>query len=224
MRLVAWPPAAYRADDYYMNHVPGTRVWYKTVQAWPGTRVPYQLSPNDRASDRDFTRRSDPLNPRMAYDDSTPPLFESSSLLELPGAPGDQWARRTPARRGLVETQVVESALMNGRLEFSVYTPPGFSADQGPYPLVILFNGFTYVRGSIDAPTVLDNLIADGRIRAPVSVGRIFSATSRSSRRSQARSGAAVGPAAATSRPTFTGCRVDRRISLRIRFNTAWRR
>jgi hypothetical protein len=58
----------------------------------------------------------------MAYDDSTPPLFESSSLLELPGAPDDQWARRTPARRGLVETQVVESALMNGRLEFSVYT------------------------------------------------------------------------------------------------------
>lgn len=167
--LVGWPMAAWRADDYYMSRIPNTDVWYKTIQVQRGSRFLYWLSPNHRSdADRLYTDQPDPLNPRLFPED---PNFtvDLASVLETPGAPDDSWARRTPVRRGTVEQKTFTSTLMGNASDFWVYTPPGYAPSAGPYPLIVLFDGASYVRGEfIDALPTLDNLINDGRMRPAV--------------------------------------------------------
>jgi enterochelin esterase family protein len=47
-----------------------------------------------------------------------------------------------------------------------IYTPPGFSPLQQTYPLLVPFDGFSYVNpGMMNAPSTLDNLVNERRIR-----------------------------------------------------------
>jgi enterochelin esterase family protein len=72
-------------------------------------------------------------------------------------------------KRGVVEQSTFRSGLLKNERDMWIYTPPDFSPAAGPYPLLVLFDGFEYVRpGSIDAPTTLDNLISQRRIRPVV--------------------------------------------------------
>ena len=153
----------------YMSHFPGTDVWYKTVRLRRGTRIEYVISPNDRPANRWATAQLDPLNPRKFPDDPTY-RFYSQSVLDMPGAPDEQWALRTPIRRGAIEEKTVTSALVKGdQNQIWIYTPPGYSRSAGPYPLVILLDGAAYVSHRFGAaPATLDNLINDGRIRPAV--------------------------------------------------------
>jgi enterochelin esterase family protein len=50
-----------------------------------------------------------------------------------------------------------------------VYTPAGYDQGDAPVPLVIVFDGNTY-RGTVPTPTVLDNLIAAGRVPPVVAI------------------------------------------------------
>lgn len=155
------------AHGDYMSHLSGTDVWYTTVRLRRGTRIEYVISPNDRPETRWATAQLDPLNPRKFPDDPTYRFF-SQSVLDMPGAPDEQWALRTPSRRGNVEERTVTSALVKED-QIWIYTPPGHSRSAGPYPLVILFDGAAYVSHRFGAATVtLDNLINDGRIRPAV--------------------------------------------------------
>ncbi len=43
------------------------------------------------------------------------------------------------------------SFLLENEREIWVYTPPGYSASTGPLPLLVLFDGFTYVNAA-DVP------------------------------------------------------------------------
>ena len=61
--LVVWPAAWYREADYFMSHLPGTDVWYKTIRIRRGSRFSYWLSPNNRPGDTRLTSQRDPLNP-----------------------------------------------------------------------------------------------------------------------------------------------------------------
>lgn len=160
--LVVWPPAVFAARDFYMTKLLGTDVWYKTLRVHKGSRFSYQLSPNDREADRPFTAGKDPLNPRLPY----PEDFDYS-LLELAGAPEESWALRTPQVRGVVTAQKFESALLNGARPISIYTPPGYDTSRGAYPLLLLFDGSTYLSG-FRARENLDNLIAAHQIRPAV--------------------------------------------------------
>ncbi len=169
--LVLW---AGRMDDGYMSRLAGTDIWYKTVRLRRGTRLDYLISPNDRAEDQNLTTQPDPLNPRKDPDDPNYP-FARSSVLDMPGAPDEQWALRTPVRRGTIEEKTITSTLLknmrpipnflNNQRPIWIYTPPGYMPAAGPYPLVILFDGAAYV-GS--APATFDNLINDGRIRPAI--------------------------------------------------------
>lgn len=170
--LLVWCP---RAEDCYMSRLPGTDVWYKTVRLRRGTRISYALSPNDRSEDRGLTWQLDPLNPRRTPDDPTY-VFVSSSVLDMPGAPDEQWALRTPVRRGLIEERTVKSALLRNPVvgdqrPIWIYTPPGYDPTAGPYPLLVLLDGAAYVSNRfVNAPATLDNLINEGRIRPVVAV------------------------------------------------------
>lgn len=123
-----------------MTRPSGTDVWHKTVRLRRATRIAYAISPNDRAEDRWATERLDPLNPRRTPDDPTYP-FASSSVLDMPGAPDEQWARRTPVRRGLIQERTITSAVLSSPKFGSerpvwIYTPPGYNPNAGPYPVV----------------------------------------------------------------------------------------
>jgi enterochelin esterase family protein len=153
-------PTEARPDDYYLTKLPGSDVWYKSVLMPRGTRISYQLVPNHRQGGIDITSQADPLNPRLAWDD-TPDI----SLLELEGAPDESWFKRTPAARGtLSPRQPFRSAILKGERPIRIYTPPGYSSESGPYPVLLIFDGVTYVSGFEAIPT-LDNLISAGRIR-----------------------------------------------------------
>ena len=154
--LVIWPGAP--REDNYMSHVPGTNVWYKTVRVFRGSRFEYELAPNDHGGV--YLSQKDPLNPRS---------FSESSVLETPDAPDESWYRRTPAVRGTIRPYHVDSALLKATRDISVYTPPGYAPSNGPYPLLILFDGDAYVDNTrLGAPNTLDNLIAEHRIRPTV--------------------------------------------------------
>jgi enterochelin esterase-like enzyme len=163
--LVSWSD---RPDDYYMSHLDGTDVWYKTIRIRRGSRFSYALSPNERADDWLFTARLDPLNPRVFPDD---PAITSdrNSVLDTPGAPDDSWVGRQPRMRGSVEEQPFKSAVLGNERLIWIYTPPQYSPARGPYPVLLFIDGDVYVSASwINAPATLDNLINDGRIRPVV--------------------------------------------------------
>ena len=161
--LLLWSP--YEA---YMSHLPGTDIWYKTVRLRRGTRIQYVISPNDRPATQWATLQLDPLNARKFPDDPTYRGF-SQSVLDMPGAPDEQWAMRTPVRRGNIEERTVKSTLLKNEDQVWIYTPPGYSPSAGPYPLVVLLDGAAQVsRRFVNAPTTLDNLINDGRIRPAI--------------------------------------------------------
>jgi enterochelin esterase family protein len=162
-----WCP---RTEDCYMSRLPGTDVWHKTVRFRRGTRVGYRISPNDREEDRWATEQRDPLNPRRTPDDPTYP-FPTLSVLDMPGAPDEQWALRRPVRRGLIQERTVTSALLKNDRPIRIYTPPAYDPTAGPYPLLVLLDGAAYVSNwFINAPATLDNLINDGRIRPVIVV------------------------------------------------------
>lgn len=159
--LLEWRP---REDEYYMNRVPGTNVWYKTVRIRQGSRFSYWISPNDRSEDRYATTQTDPLNPRVFPDKADQADSNSSSVFELPGAPDEKWFRDTPTERGAVVHITPEPVSIKNEGDVWIYTPPGYQASAGPYPLLVLLNGLR------ETPTILDNLIAARKIRPVVAI------------------------------------------------------
>jgi enterochelin esterase family protein len=61
------------------------------------------------------------------------------------------------------------SQILDNERTLWVYTPPGYTAEAEPYGLLLLFDGWAYL-DVIKAPTMLDNLLADGLIPPLVTV------------------------------------------------------
>jgi enterochelin esterase family protein len=161
---------------------------------WPvprGTRVKYHFCPDpppaiDQRALFDLEhapalRRVDPFNP--AIDVLHVPelrLRVVESVLAVPGGRPAPWcAARPGVAAGSVETEVVRSEALGAERRVTVYRPPGYRADAGPYPLVVL------LEGQLEwwkAPSLFDNLLADGAappfVAALVGIGR-FSARLR---------------------------------------------
>jgi enterochelin esterase family protein len=168
--------------DYFMTRLPGTDVWYKTMRVHRSSRFSYTLAPNYRPGDM-ATAATDPLNRRCLPEGSTDCRTAFRSVLDLPGAPDESWARNRPPRQGSLAPHAFDSPSLGAQLSLIIYTPPEFAAVKGPYPLVILLDGTAYANArQIAAPTSLDNLIAAGRIRPAVVcfVSSISSAGNRS--------------------------------------------
>jgi enterochelin esterase-like enzyme len=177
--FVSWAPRWIRPDDYYMSHLHGSDVWYKTVKIRQGSRFTYVLSPNDTAEDHQITRQTDPLNPRRYPEDVAPTDSVVASVFEAPGAPDESWAHRTPAQHGSIEQKILVSPLLKGLRDIWIYRPPGYLS--GPsYPLIVLLDGKAYMNSTwMGAINTLDNLINDRRIQ-PAVVCFVDTSTARS--------------------------------------------
>jgi enterochelin esterase family protein len=107
---------------------------------------------------------ADPLNPRT---------FGGRSLLELPAAgPQKDWAERPDIEHGHLTRASVASAALGETRPVSIYTSPGSGAR--PADLLLVLDGQLYASApeadGVPVPSILDNLVADGRIRPVVAI------------------------------------------------------
>jgi enterochelin esterase-like enzyme len=156
-----------------MAQMPDTDLWFKTYRARADIQTVYHLTPNDTLlpydQDPDFGARTelwkrDPLNPHVY------PYWGGASLLALPAAPPQPWLIAQPDRpAGQLDVQRFSSARLGNERDVWVYTPPGYTREGPPYGLLILFDGWDYTH-MVPTPTILDNLLAEGRLPPLVAV------------------------------------------------------
>lgn len=150
-------------------HLPNTDVWYGTYRARTDTRTTYFFSPNDpliamtderwqgswRAWVQGGNLRIDPFNPHA--------LWGEESILTLPAAPPEPWLDAQPhVRAGRIHEQRWASTILGNERTVWLYTPPGYDGTGEPLGWALFFDGDGYRH--LPTPTILDNLIAAGRI------------------------------------------------------------
>jgi enterochelin esterase family protein len=176
------------APATHLTRLGATDVWYRTFRARADHRASYTFSLNDPPaptlaptswSEHLARRRPDPRNPRhftVPPDDEAPAgdfrgYGETLSVVELPQAPPGAWITPRPdVPHGLVRLHRLDSAHLGSVRRVWVYTPPGYADDcDPPCGLLLLFDGFEYLH-YVCPPTILDNLLAAGRIPLLVAV------------------------------------------------------
>ena len=174
-----------RLVDNQMSRLRETDVWYRSYWLPSDARTIYRLGPNDSLEPtgalagealraRTAAWQLDPLNPKQWTRPRDPYTGtgrgEIYSLLELPNAPDRPWiVERPDTPKGQVVLREWASTLLSNRRQIWVYTPPGYNTDGDPYALVLTTDGFGYVN-AMGVTTILDNLIAAGRIPPTVAV------------------------------------------------------
>lgn len=99
----------------------------------------------------------DTLNPKTFSFGGEIPTF---SVLELEDAPVALWCDpQEEVAKGSIEQFQFTSVRLRNKRTISVYTPPGYDKEKGPYSLVVIFDGSAYTN-FVPTPTILDNLIA----------------------------------------------------------------
>ena len=166
--------------DIQMMQLPTTNIWFKTFKVRKDARFAYQLSVNDSLipeedeTDDNARRtrlRSDPLNPRHVQDaiSKTSDVVNAESFVELADAPPQHWIRQSGKPAGQLKSYQLRSEILKNERSVTVYSPPGYNAKAGPYPLLVVFDGEIY-NDAIPTPTILDNLIAARKIPNVVAV------------------------------------------------------
>ena len=180
------PNAAGAPDDYFMNRLGDTDVWYASVAVERKMRFDYTLAPNvpriqgiAHGIDNDTiamiaaAARPDPLNPKRWRVDAQSvdaPEYVGRSIVEMPDAPTQPWlAERPGVPTGQVERHPFKSTLLKNEREIAVYLPPGYSRSAKPYPVLVLFDEEPYLghenqTALVPTPTILNNLISERRI------------------------------------------------------------
>lgn len=155
-----------------LSRIPGTDVWYKSRRMGADARFGYAFSVNDplvtKATEAEEEARwaalkPDPLNPHQAPE----PLV---SLAELPAARKQPWiVPRPDVPKGRLAESTFRSEQLGNERIVKIYTPPGYDPNGKPYGLLIVLDGRTYT-SDVPGPTILDNLLAAGRIPPLVAV------------------------------------------------------
>ncbi|WP_069812388.1 enterochelin esterase [Streptomyces sp. TP-A0874] len=169
-----------------LRPVPGTDVWHWSVRMRRDWRATYALCVDegdgpdpagpaaDRAAYWQWLRgqaRPDPLSARPEF----PRRWGGAplSVVTLPEAPEQSdWEPRPGVPRGAVSVHTVRSRTLGNERRVWVYSPAGQAAARGPgspgaagtgLPVLVLFDGEMW-QPELSVSTLLDNLIADGRI------------------------------------------------------------
>lgn len=160
------------ADHDELHRLAGTDVWYRSYRLPDSTRLAYRLAPDVPELDAPpmmrrrailATAQRDPFNPRSMPER---PLdgYDGYSLLELPTAPPAEWSVvRTGVTAGTLEKLRFDSRILDNTRDIHLYRPAGWRPAVPGNALVVLFDGESYTR-EVPTPTILDNLIASGRL------------------------------------------------------------
>lgn len=163
--------------DYVMKRLERTDVWYLTKRMPRGARFAYGFTPNGplvfngpRAMLQFASAQGDPLNPKRWSCPDDASRYECQSMAELPDAPPQPWIVKNPATPGgTLEHHMFTSELLKNERRITVYTPPGYRANDAPAALAVIFDATSYLT-LVPTPVILDNLIAAGRIPPTVAV------------------------------------------------------
>ena len=155
-------------DRSLMDRLPGTDLWHLAYRMPGDWRASYSFLPKRPARPapwRDLAEQvslravldrglADPLNPRTMRNR----IGNRMSVVELPDAPSQAWlAPRGPLRGVLTEHE------LDGRRPW-VYRPAEFVPGG---PVLVALDGEMWL-GEQSLPAMVDNLIADGLLRAPL--------------------------------------------------------
>jgi enterochelin esterase-like enzyme len=173
-----------------LRHLPASDVWYRTFEMSDRARFSYHLrwprvrdnDPEAQASyaEKDVTYELflDPLNPK-SYPSAWAEQIDSTwvedkivrvSYAEGPRAPREPFvAERPDVPRGRVTTVDFASVLLNNTRKITIYTPPGAELGSSDCDFLLLFDRASYLT-AVPTPTILDNMLADGRIRPLVAI------------------------------------------------------
>ncbi|WP_157729565.1 alpha/beta hydrolase [Tumebacillus algifaecis] len=171
-------PAGWRLEEAQLTRLLDTDLYYRTLQTKLRSVAEYYVSPNDTFEDDWVARlanlQEDPLNRNFLVHPANPdkPATKDTTVavLNYPGfEPNLYRAVRQHAPQGEITQHRLQSAVLENERSVWVYTPPGYSADSEPYRVLVLFDGFEYDK-IVSAPTILDNLVADGKISPVVAV------------------------------------------------------
>jgi|AGTN01.3.fsa_nt_gi Enterochelin esterase and related enzymes len=163
-------------------------VWYRSYHMPDSARLGYKFAPDvpELNAPAGLRRRAilataqrDPLNAK-----SFPPKpldkYDGESLLELPQAPPQPWIDPRPGvAAGTVEKHRVASAILGNARDVHLYRPAGWRPGAAGNALAVLFDAEYYL-SDIPSPTILDNLIAAGRL--PPTAAIIIANPSRDTR------------------------------------------
>jgi enterochelin esterase-like enzyme len=175
-------------DDFRMQKLRDSDVWYVSVPLPRSKRLMYRLMPNapyigppaERSEDEenlfsiiaDATGELDPLNPKRSWIDPRnieAERYSGKSVLEMPSAPIRPWLVRKPGTPlGKIELIDFSSALGEKRT-VRVYMPPAYTRTAKPYPVLFFTDGEVY-QDKLGLPATLDNLIESRRIPPVVAV------------------------------------------------------
>lgn len=152
-----------------MRRVAGSDVSYYTITMRRTHRLAYRFFPADQSAPR-----PDPLNPHRFQ----PPVEQeypasavdhdsanmTSSIVVLPESAVSPYVDVRPGvARGRVEEFSYESRVFGGKRRGWIYHPPQRTPAERAAGVVICLWGRDYLNG-IPVPTILDNLIADGKL------------------------------------------------------------
>ncbi len=159
--------------DFQMSQVEKTDVWFVTVKLPIESRFAYSLvincpfqnvnpeSPNSEIEAFRAASQQDPLNPNR--------LGEFRSFVETLNARPQKYLVKDPnIESGEIKQFNFKSEVMQNERTISVYTPPKFDSAK-TYPLLVLFDEEIYIN-EINAPTILDNLLAENLIPQIITV------------------------------------------------------
>lgn len=170
------------ADQLHMQRLLDTNLWFASRPLKRDTRMLYQLSlndprvpwsiPQDRAASPGGWQL-DPLNPNkhlvIQQDDEHGSHDLYFSRLELPDAATQPYvAHRSGVAAGTVECHRFASVILGNERRVWTYTPPMYNPAEA-YPLLVVFDGKDYI-DLIPTPTILNNLVAEGRIPPLVAI------------------------------------------------------
>jgi enterochelin esterase-like enzyme len=137
-------------SDSALIRVPGTDLFYLTVEIPHGSRVEYKYEVHKNGGSQWI---EDPRNPNRARDP-----FGANSVLQGEGYAIPTWTEKDPlAREGTLEHLTFDSVALAGRRHYSLYLPARFRRTR-LYPLLVVHDGSDYLKYT-GMKTVLDNLI-----------------------------------------------------------------
>jgi enterochelin esterase family protein len=170
-------PAGWDHAQNKFERLGETDIWYKTCRTPDRAPAMYYYIVQDRYGEDWAERRkhftADPFNPHRvvvpSHQDLPNPGYFGSMLL-TPGTsqtPYNTWRSDVP--QGEMTEHRFQSAILNDERSIYVHTPPGYSADGKPYPVLFLFDGIAY-HTVIPGTTAIENLLAAGEIPPLVTV------------------------------------------------------
>ena len=144
------------------SRVGSTDLWVAWTTLPPESRIEYKIV-------RDGTDwLVDPVNPRTAYSG----LTGNNNVVALPGfRVTDESAKRADVAPGTLDADhSIVSRHLQDTVHYWVYTPAGYETLER-LPVLYMLDGNDFVDERMGAlPTILDNLIADGRIEPLIAV------------------------------------------------------